>query len=120
MCCSEHDYLVIVFFFSSRRRHTRFDCDWSSDVCSSDLAQGGQAGSAVPELPLAHDLTGGIEKADLMLLRAPIDASKPAYSAIGHDSCPPGCHEPPRRLPIRSEERRVGKEGRYRLSPDHL
>src|SRR2546430_11802880 len=24
------------FFFSSRRRHTRFDCDWSSDVCSSD------------------------------------------------------------------------------------
>src|SRR2546430_5629846 len=26
-----------VLFFSSRRRHTRFDCDWSSDVCSSDL-----------------------------------------------------------------------------------
>src|SRR2546430_12862496 len=25
------------FFVSSRRRHTRFDCDWSSDVCSSDL-----------------------------------------------------------------------------------
>src|SRR2546430_13459861 len=25
--------LVLVFFFSSRRRHTRFDCDWSSDVC---------------------------------------------------------------------------------------
>src|SRR2546430_16521788 len=28
---------MMVFFFSSRRRHTRFDCDWSSDVCSSDL-----------------------------------------------------------------------------------
>src|SRR2546430_3684330 len=28
---------IRVFFFSSRRRHTRFDCDWSSDVCSSDL-----------------------------------------------------------------------------------
>src|SRR5260370_41157334 len=27
-----------LFFFSSRRRHTRFKCDWSSDVCSSDLA----------------------------------------------------------------------------------
>src|SRR2546430_12394780 len=27
---------VVVLFFSSRRRHTRFDCDWSSDVCSSD------------------------------------------------------------------------------------
>src|SRR5688572_26681183 len=28
---------TVAFFFSSRRRHTRFDCDWSSDVCSSDL-----------------------------------------------------------------------------------
>src|SRR2546430_8395729 len=30
-------YYLCFFFFSSRRRHTRFDCDWSSDVCSSDL-----------------------------------------------------------------------------------
>src|SRR6266853_5737698 len=30
-------WYVFFFFFSSRRRHTRFDCDWSSDVCSSDL-----------------------------------------------------------------------------------
>src|SRR5947207_8880902 len=30
-------YLWIFFFFSSRRRHTRSLCDWSSDVCSSDL-----------------------------------------------------------------------------------
>src|SRR5688572_5208906 len=30
-------FFFIFFFFSSRRRHTRFDCDWSSDVCSSDL-----------------------------------------------------------------------------------
>src|SRR5260221_7700170 len=29
--------LVVFFFFSSRRRHTRSLCDWSSDVCSSDL-----------------------------------------------------------------------------------
>src|SRR2546427_4612312 len=29
--------VLVFFFFSSRRRHTRFDCDWSSDVCSSDL-----------------------------------------------------------------------------------
>src|SRR6267142_5323642 len=28
---------MFVFFFSSRRRHTRLTCDWSSDVCSSDL-----------------------------------------------------------------------------------
>src|SRR5580692_12519264 len=30
-------FYFFFFFFSSRRRHTRFDCDWSSDVCSSDL-----------------------------------------------------------------------------------
>src|SRR2546427_1424116 len=30
--------ILFIFFFSSRRRHTRFDCDWSSDVCSSDLS----------------------------------------------------------------------------------
>src|SRR5260370_40387911 len=29
--------MCFFFFFSSRRRHTRFKCDWSSDVCSSDL-----------------------------------------------------------------------------------
>src|SRR6266567_8770589 len=37
--------IMFFFFFSSRRRHTRFDCDWSSDVCSSDLGQAGQWGS---------------------------------------------------------------------------
>src|SRR6267143_6077546 len=30
--------IVFFFFFSSRSRHTRWNCDWSSDVCSSDLA----------------------------------------------------------------------------------
>src|SRR2546430_1863701 len=34
VCCY---FCFFFFFFSSRRRHTRFDCDWSSDVCSSDL-----------------------------------------------------------------------------------
>src|SRR5690606_40304912 len=33
------DLSSISFFFSSRRRHTRFSRDWSSDVCSSDLQQ---------------------------------------------------------------------------------
>src|SRR2546430_3016302 len=36
-----------VFFFSSRRRHTRFDCDWSSDVCSSD--------SSIQSMSLSRD-----------------------------------------------------------------
>src|SRR5438270_10421449 len=40
------------FFFSSRRRHTRFDCDWSSDVCSSDLQQVvGDNGAAILDVP---------------------------------------------------------------------
>src|SRR2546430_10064312 len=41
---------VICFFFSSRRRHTRFDCDWSSDVCSSDLCSGLKTETEVFEL----------------------------------------------------------------------
>src|SRR5260370_33967287 len=35
--CSDDVGCFACFFFSSRRRHTRFKCDWSSDVCSSDL-----------------------------------------------------------------------------------
>src|SRR6266446_1422299 len=31
-------YFLVYFFFSSRRRHTRLQGDWSSDVCSSDLS----------------------------------------------------------------------------------
>src|SRR5256885_16594348 len=33
-----HEVIFVFFFFSSRRRHTRLQGDWSSDVCSSDLA----------------------------------------------------------------------------------
>src|SRR5688572_33016029 len=40
------------FFFSSRRRHTRFDCDWSSDVCSSDLHAAAFADPRFPQLRL--------------------------------------------------------------------
>src|SRR2546430_503858 len=36
-CSARRRTMYCFFFFSSRRRHTRFDCDWSSDVCSSDL-----------------------------------------------------------------------------------
>src|SRR5256885_13055904 len=35
----------MFFFFSSRRRHTRLQGDWSSDVCSSDLAEAGFGGN---------------------------------------------------------------------------
>src|SRR6267378_5823652 len=42
--------LVILFFFSSRRRHTRSLRDWSSDVCSSDLAVGAKSPQDLLEL----------------------------------------------------------------------
>src|SRR2546430_8971820 len=48
------ELLVLIFFFSSRRRHTIFDCDWSSDVCSSDLgARLAERPRARPRLRLA-------------------------------------------------------------------
>src|SRR5438477_10114691 len=37
LLCSNVCFYFLFFFFSSRRRHTRLTCDWSSDVCSSDL-----------------------------------------------------------------------------------
>src|SRR5690606_40379366 len=52
------DYFTI-FFFSSRRRHTRFSRDWSSDVCSSDLSPRTRPRSAGPDL-----LVGVAEPAD--------------------------------------------------------
>src|SRR5256885_3893482 len=58
--CESHMYKSIVglaidcfFFFSSRRRHTRLQGDWSSDVCSSDLLTGLERH---PHLADAHDL----------------------------------------------------------------
>src|SRR5438477_8757831 len=38
-CCFRSTWIYFFFFFSSRRRHTRLTCDWSSDVCSSDLSR---------------------------------------------------------------------------------
>src|SRR6267142_4416086 len=44
--------LFIFFFFSSRRRHTRLTCDWSSDVCSSDLPAARHRGGDEPAVAL--------------------------------------------------------------------
>src|SRR5438477_12446900 len=81
------------FFFSSRRRHTRLTCDWSSDVCSSDL-------NSLEEIRLA----GGPSTGALPPCR------------ISSREFPPGGL---RRKESRSEERRVGKEWRSRWSPYH-
>src|SRR5256886_10921045 len=45
-----------VSFFSSRRRHTRFDCDWSSDVCSSDLSV-----DKVPVFSMGYGMTAAAD-----------------------------------------------------------
>src|SRR6266568_8919920 len=42
------DKFIVFFFFSSRRRHTRWNCDWSSDVWSSDLTVGERDARRVP------------------------------------------------------------------------
>src|SRR4051794_13808439 len=66
------------------------DPPWLACNRHQPVTQGCQTRTAVRERPLAHNLAGSIEKADLVLLGTPIDASKPAYGAIGHDPCPPG------------------------------
>src|SRR5260221_8677801 len=97
-------FFVLFFFFSSRRRHTRSLCDWSSDVCSSDLLW-------------------------IDLLDAWAWVSRPANLAGVPRELPilviSGAHDPVSEgtktlIPmLRSEERRVGKECRSRWSPYH-
>src|SRR6266481_8001367 len=78
LCCDEDDgILVYVFFFSSRRRHTRWNCDWSSDVCYSDLQGQGRrkparAGHPGPEV-----------QAELALRRTPAGDCRPARRIEG-------------------------------------
>src|SRR5256885_15793365 len=50
---------VVLFFFSSRRRHTRLQGDWSSDVCSSDLDRVMAAAMGIP-VPLVHTVVFAI------------------------------------------------------------
>src|SRR5690606_40763045 len=52
-----HMYSFNVFFYSSRRRHTRFSRDWSSDVCSSDPRI---YGGYTSHLPLKLNMSGVI------------------------------------------------------------
>src|SRR2546430_6274401 len=97
----------VFFFFSSRRRHTRFDCDWSSDVCSSDLmAEDGVFFRAVGFL---HPRTlVPVVAIALQGLVAAVIAVSGRYEQILNY------------VVSRSEERRVGEECRSRWAPDHL
>src|SRR5256886_13353999 len=98
---------VFVFFFSSRRRHTRFDCDWSSDVCSSDLALMRTLDAEQPDAdPVNRMLCVDMQSYMVDDLLAVADRTSMAASLEV-------------RVPYRSEERRVGKEGRSRWWPYH-
>src|SRR5205807_4543899 len=92
-----------LFFFSSRRRHTRLQGDWSSDVCSSDLYQSTEL------LLWARFTRPGIEDYHMAKKSKQAKKSKPKKAKI--DPVPKGF-----RTVTRSEERRVGKECRYRWS----
>src|SRR5256885_13997303 len=52
-------FVEIFFFFSSRRRHTRLQGDWSSDVCSSDLVSVGTSSAGVHVVDLAEKTADG-------------------------------------------------------------
>src|SRR5256885_5430892 len=98
---------LMFFFFSSRRRHTRLQGDWSSDVCSSDLEP--LLADEMRALGFqARALPGGVETdggpAEAMRLNLWLRTASRVLVRMG---------EP------RSEERRVGKECRSRWSPYH-
>src|SRR2546430_3932733 len=101
-------WYLCFFFFSSRRRHTRFDCDWSSDVCSSDLPfRFPKIGSGPAEgVKVVRD--GGSYTVTRELGGTRIEV-KVKGGEVGEV----------RVSGVRSEERRVGKECRSRWSPYH-
>src|SRR5690606_39937812 len=90
-----------TFFFSSRRRHTRFSRDWSSDVCSSDLEYGVDRKTFYLMLKRMNvSIPPGLILPRFQeLIYFHLDKPKKSFFAtVG--------------LPLRSEERRVGKERR--------
>src|SRR3989475_4354801 len=73
--------MSFFFFFSSRRRHTRFDCDWSSDVCSSDLPS--RPSCALPHaLIVSADLGLRASLAVALRTRGRVDAVEDAGAAL--------------------------------------
>src|SRR3712207_7371957 len=91
---------LVGVFFSSRRRHTRYWRDWSSDVCSSDLGR---------SLGYSSDTAAGWS---LEALGEGLDLAVCEATMLSHQ-------EGTAPHMSRSEERRVGKECRSRWSPYH-
>src|SRR5205085_7114558 len=85
-------YFFFFFFFSSRRRHTRFDCDWSSDVCSSDLSISSSADEEIergdrlqPVPPRRGERCEIVQRHDRG--HAQRERQRPVRSQIGRASC---------------------------------
>src|SRR5260370_28414201 len=100
--------MLSIFFFSSRRRHTRFKCDWSSDVCSSDLVLPPPRSWLLP-WATSPAPRPGLEDSE----------TSPKVEAKTSEEEEQTCQRKRQRAAIRSEERRVGKECRSRWSPYH-
>src|SRR5689334_24134775 len=98
----------LLFFCSSRRRHTRWYCDWSSDVCSSDLGSGG-----TPHPAFLHVwrvvLVAGRARASA---RGRPDAGQEPRPLLDRKSLATASASFLSTTTCRSEERRVGKECR--------
>src|SRR4051812_50001107 len=79
---------VLFFFFSSRRRHTRLTCDWSSDVCSSDLGPLGPAvvGTGIAALTLVPTIAVAVVQRRRSLSQPAGRVRSPAIK-IGRASC---------------------------------
>src|SRR5437660_12768800 len=112
-----HTQVVGMFFFSSRRRHTRWPRDWSSDVCSSDLSRTGSY-KFMGEEPLLVRRRGGGEKPERRPRRLASTAPHPTVSVPERTDLPLTILCSAKSLCIRSEERRVGKECRSRRATD--
>src|SRR3712207_8419554 len=95
----------MIFFFSSRRRHTRYWRDWSSDVCSSDLRRA-ERWIHMDYFIFKADRIGVRFAGALKEKAREGVAVRVSYDWMGNF-----------RVPDRSEERRVGKECRSRWSP---
>src|SRR5690606_39545873 len=81
-----------LFFFSSRRRHTRFSRDWSSDVCSSDLAIGMMTRMKAPSLErpsimAASSISRGISAKKPRIIQTTRDRLKVVWAKIGRAPC---------------------------------
>src|SRR3712207_7783700 len=99
-----------LVFFSSRRRHTRYWRDWSSDVCSSDLNAFSYAFVPMtPKLAQEPQVRAAIDRFDATTAKENFEYAK---------AHPKACPAAPKGT-ARSEERRVGKECRSRWSPYH-